>query len=126
MSQVKSKNTKPELIVRKYLHKEGFRFRLHKKDLPGKPDLVLSKYRTIIFVNGCFWHGHKGCKKAMLPKTRTEWWENKMASNRIKDKRNRTALVRKGWQVLVVWQCKLQKDSAATLSRLTRLITRYK
>ena len=122
MSQVKSKNTTPELIVRKYLHKKGLRYRLHKKDLPGKPDIVLSKYRTIIFVNGCFWHGHKGCKKARLPKTRSAWWEGKMASNQRKDKKNKTALKREGWNVIVVWQCKLQKNPSITLQRLLNQI----
>jgi DNA mismatch endonuclease (patch repair protein) len=126
MSQVKGKNTTPELIVRKYLHKNGLRYSLHKKDLPGKPDIVLSKYRTTIFVNGCFWHGHEGCKKARLPKTRTEWWERKMASNKQKDKKNKTALKREGWNVIVIWQCKLQKNPSVILRRLLNQIARSK
>jgi len=78
MSQIRSKNTKPELVVRRYLFAKGFRYRLHSKDLPGKPDIVLPKYRTVIFVHGCFWHGHEGCKYFGIPKTNTEWWVNKI------------------------------------------------
>jgi DNA mismatch endonuclease, patch repair protein len=118
MSQVKSKNTTPELTVRKYLHKNGFRYKLHKKDLPGKPDIVLSKYRTAIFVNGCFWHGHIGCRKAKVPKTRPEFWKGKMVSNRKKDKNNINELKEKGWNVIVIWQCELQKSAALSLQRL--------
>ena len=85
MSRIKSKNTKPEMLVRQFLHKTGFRYRLHVKDLPGKPDILLPKYKTVIFVHGCFWHGHEGCKYSALPKTRREWWENKIKGNCLKD-----------------------------------------
>jgi DNA mismatch endonuclease, patch repair protein len=81
MSQIKGKNTKPEMLVRRFLHANGFRYRLHVKDLPGKPDIVLPKYKTVIFVHGCFWHGHRRCKYFVVPKTRTEWWLNKIARN---------------------------------------------
>src|SRR6266487_4753063 len=85
MSRIKSRNTKPELLVRKFLHAHGFRYRLHVKDLPGKPDIVLPKYRTVIFIHGCFWHGHEGCKYFVVPKTRTEWWLTKINSNKAND-----------------------------------------
>lgn len=86
MSQIKGKNTKPEILVRKHLHSKGFRYRLHDKSLPGKPDIVLKKYKTVIFVNGCFWHGHEGCKYFILPKTRTEWWKDKIFKTKERDK----------------------------------------
>ena len=85
MSQIRSKNTKPELVVRKYLFAQGFRYRLHRKDLPGKPDIVLPKYNTVIFVHGCFWHGHENCKYFVVPKTKTEWWLNKIGRNKQLD-----------------------------------------
>ena len=88
MSMIKGKNTKPEIIVRKFLHSKGFRFRLHKKNLPGTPDIVLAKYKTLIFINGCFWHGHKNCKYFVVPKTRTEWWVTKIAGNKKLDAQN--------------------------------------
>ncbi len=84
MSRIRSKNTKPEIIIRKFLFSQGFRYRLHDKKLPGKPDIVLPRYETVIFVNGCFWHGHKNCKFFVLPKTRSEWWENKIKSNQLR------------------------------------------
>ena len=86
MSRIRGKDTKPEIIVRKFLHSKGLRFRLHSKELPGKPDVVLRKYYTVIFINGCFWHGHKGCRYFILPKTRSEWWLNKIERNRENDK----------------------------------------
>jgi len=86
MSQIKGKNTKPEMLVRKFLFSKGFRYRLHVKDLPGKPDIVLPKYITVIFINGCFWHGHKGCRYFVIPKTRTEWWLQKIYDTCFRDK----------------------------------------
>jgi DNA mismatch endonuclease (patch repair protein) len=108
MSRIKSKDTKPELLVRKFLHKNGFRYRLHVKDMPGKPDIVLPKYKTVIFVHGCFWHGHEGCKKAALPETRKEWWRTKINYN-IKNGVNAEALLKAaGWNVITIWQCDMK------------------
>ncbi len=108
MSRIKGKDTKPEMIVRKYLHARGFRFRLHNKDLPGKPDIVLPRYRTVIFVHGCFWHGHEGCRYFILPKTKTEWWEAKISGNKERDNRNLAALRASGWKVIIVYECELK------------------
>ncbi|HAE87145.1 TPA: very short patch repair endonuclease [Candidatus Marinimicrobia bacterium] len=108
MSQIKSKNTKPEVIVRKYLFRQGFRYRLHDRKLPGKPDIVLPKYKTIIFVNGCFWHGHEGCKYYVVPKTRTEWWLNKIYMNKQRDSENLKKLKADGWKVITIFECELK------------------
>ncbi|MES2454937.1 MAG: DNA mismatch endonuclease Vsr, partial [Bacteroidota bacterium] len=105
MSRIRSKDTKPEMLVRKFLHAQGFRYRLHVKDLPGKPDIVLPKYKTVIFVHGCFWHGHEGCKYYVVPKTRTEWWLDKINSNIAKDDRSMNLLNDKGWKVTNIWEC---------------------
>jgi len=110
MSRIRSKDTKPELLVRKFLHAQGFRYRLHVKDLPGKPDIVLPKYRTVIFVHGCFWHGHEGCKYYVVPKTKTEWWLSKINGNINKDLSSKELLHSKGWKVLEVWECELKKS----------------
>ncbi len=107
MSRIKSKDTKPEMLVRKFLHAHGFRYRLHDKKLPGKPDIVLPKYKTVIFVHGCFWHGHEGCKYATIPKTRTEWWKNKIGRNFKLDKINSNKLKKTGWKVMTIFQCNL-------------------
>jgi DNA mismatch endonuclease, patch repair protein len=108
MSQIKGKNTKPEMLVRKFLHANGFRYRLHVKDLPGKPDIVLPKYKTVIFVHGCFWHGHEGCRYFVVPKTRTEWWLKKINSNISNDNKALTALQKKGWKIITLWECELK------------------
>lgn len=110
MSQIKSKDTKPEILVRKFLHTNGFRFRIHDKKLPGKPDIVLKKYKTVIFIHGCFWHGHEGCKYFVIPKTRTEWWLNKIAINKKNDNRNVNSLILDDWEVIVIWECELKKN----------------
>jgi len=107
MSAIKSKNTKPEIAVRKLLHSMGYRFRLHRKDLPGSPDIVLPKYKTVIFVHGCFWHRHENCKYASTPKTRKEFWENKFNKNIKRDKNNLKELKNLNWKVLVIWECEL-------------------
>jgi DNA mismatch endonuclease (patch repair protein) len=109
MSQIRSKNTKPEMIVRSWLHKQGYRFRLHDKTLPGKPDIVLKKYKTVIFVHGCFWHGHKNCKYFVVPKTRTKWWLDKINGNIARDKKADKDLRKLGWKVINIWQCKIRK-----------------
>lgn len=110
MSQIKGKNTKPEILVRKYLHALGFRFRLHDRKLPGTPDIVLPKYKTVIFVHGCFWHGHKNCKYANIPKTRTEWWSDKFDRNKLNDRKAARILKKDGWHVITVFECELKKD----------------
>ncbi len=105
MGQIRSKNTKPEIIVRQILHKSGYRFRIHRKDLPGCPDIVLPKYKTVIQVHGCFWHRHKNCKFAYTPKTRNDFWENKFNVNIERDKHMITSLQNLGWKVIIVWEC---------------------
>lgn len=108
MSRIRSTDTKPELIVRKFLHKKGLRFRLYDKNLPGKPDIVLPKHKTVIFVNGCFWHGHEGCKHFVIPKTKTEWWLEKINKTVRRDNENIMQLFELGWVPLVVWECELK------------------
>jgi len=123
MSQIKGKNTTPEILVRKFLFSKGFRYRIHDKKLPGKPDIVLPKYKTVIFVNGCFWHGHEGCKYFTIPKTRTAWWQNKIMGNQARDKANVDVLENDNWQVLVLWSCDLKPVKInATLDQLESLI----
>lgn len=110
MACIKGKNTKPEEIVRKALFAKGFRYRKNDKRLPGSPDIVLPKYRIVIFVNGCFWHGHQGCKYFVVPKTNTEFWLNKITSNIGRDAMKTTQLNELGWRVITVWECELKKD----------------
>lgn len=110
MSKIKGKNTRPEIMVRKFLHTNGFRFRLHDKRLPGKPDIILSKYKTIVFINGCFWHGHENCKYFVVPKTRTEWWKDKIVQNKKGDNENYAKLTEMGWKVITIFECKLKKE----------------
>lgn len=111
MSRIKSKDTTPERIVRSFLHRNGFRFRLHVKNLPGKPDIVLSKYKTVIEVRGCFWHRHNGCKDATMPSTHTEFWQKKFAENVVRDQRSEQALKELGWQVIIIWECEVERKS---------------
>jgi DNA mismatch endonuclease, patch repair protein len=108
MSQIKGKDTKPEKLVRKFLFSKGFRYRLHVKNLPGKPDIVLPKYKTVIFVHGCFWHGHEGCKYFVVPKTRTDWWLNKININRTNDERSNSLLGKENWKIIILWECELK------------------
>ena len=117
MSRIKGKNTKPEMLVRRFLHANGYRYRLHDKKLPGKPDIVLPKYKTVIFVHGCFWHGHKnlpvgrqGCKYFVVPKTRTEWWLNKINGNIANDAKAAKALKKEGWKIINLWECNLKSS----------------
>lgn len=109
MSCIKGKNTKPEEIVRKALFAKGFRYRKNDRRLPGTPDIVLPKYKTVIFVNGCFWHGHQGCKYFVVPKTNTEFWLKKITSNAERDSIKVTRLKKLGWRVITVWECELKK-----------------
>jgi len=107
MSKISGKETKPEILVRKILFANGFRYRKNDKRYPGKPDIVLPSYKTVIFINGCFWHGHKNCEKAKLPKTNYKFWENKIEVNIQRDKRNYEQLKKLGWNVVIIWQCEL-------------------
>ena len=111
MSRIRGKNTKPEILVRKGLHTRGFRFRIHNKSLPGSPDIVLPKYGVAIMVNGCFWHGHKGCRYATKPKSNVEFWEAKIARNRHRDEVTKAHLEALGWTVITVWECELRNSS---------------
>jgi DNA mismatch endonuclease (patch repair protein) len=125
MSRIKGKDTKPEMIVRRFLHANGFRFRLHVKDLPGKPDIVLPKYRTVIFVHGCFWHGHEGCKYFKLPGTRTEWWREKIGKNKENDKKAVHILKTQGWTIIQIWECRLKPAAISkTLPRILKSISK--
>lgn len=108
MARIRGKDTAPELAVRRWLHAAGYRFRLHRADLPGRPDVVLPRFKLALFIHGCFWHKHPGCKRATIPKTRTEFWEEKLARNAERDSRNQAALARCGWQVDVVWECEIR------------------
>jgi DNA mismatch endonuclease (patch repair protein) len=109
MAKIRGDETQPEIVVRKFLFSQGFRFRKNVKTLPGKPDIVLPKYKAVIFIHGCFWHKHKNCKKAQLPETRKEFWEKKISGNVERDKKNIRQLKKAGWQVIVLWQCRLGK-----------------
>lgn len=123
MSNIAGKETKPEIIVRKYLFSKGFRYLKNDKRYPGTPDIVLPKYNTVVFVHGCFWHGHD-CKKGSLPETRKEFWEKKINGNKIRDRKNRQALEEKGWSVLTVWECEIKNkgDRAKRLNKLAQEI----
>lgn len=122
MRLVRARDTKPELIVRRALHAAGLRFRLHAKDLPGKPDIILRRRRTVIFVHGCFWHRHPDpdCRRARLPKTRREFWESKLNGNRSRDETVRARLEKKGWRVIEIWECQLDQDHLAELVNVVR------
>lgn len=125
MSRIKGKNTKPEIIVRKFLFSKGFRYRLHDKKLPGRPDLVMPKYKTVIFVHGCFWHGHEGCKYSVIPKTRTEWWTKKINTNKQNDITNAQKLAESGWSIINVFECELKGErKEITLNNLSEKLTK--
>ena len=119
MSKIRAKNTKPEMLVRQFLFSKGFRFRIHVAKLPGKPDIVLKKYNTVILVNGCFWHDHKNCKIRKVPKTRQHYWIPKIEKNTLNDLKNQKSLKKLGWNVIVIWECELTKSKRdLTLSTL--------
>jgi DNA mismatch endonuclease (patch repair protein) len=122
MSHIRSKNTKSEIMVRKYLHRLGFRFRLHGSKLPGKPDIVLPKYKCVVFVHGCFWHAHEGCKYYRDPKSNAEYWIPKIQRNVERDKQAVRELTSMGWKVEIVWECELKKDAERRLNELVRSI----
>ena len=112
MSRIRGKNTKPELVVRSLLHRMGYRFRLHGKKLAGRPDIVLPKYRTVVFVHGCFWHRHRGCKNCTTPTNNRSFWVAKLEGNAARDRLNRRALVRLGWRVVLIWECEVGKPES--------------
>ena len=125
MSRIRSAHTQPEIVVRKFLHAQGFRYTLHNKKLPGRPDIVLPKYKTIVFIHGCFWHGHANCKYYVVPKTRTEWWLNKINTNKDNDTKAIKALKKEGWKIIIIWECnlkpaKIEKTLAALLKKVER------
>jgi len=124
MSRIGSRDTAPEIAVRKALHRAGYRFRLHRKDLPGRPDLILSKHRAVIFVHGCFWHGHAGCRNFRIPKTNQTFWREKIGRNAERDKEVTDRLLSLGWKVLVVWECatkrKMVEDTVAEIASWLR------
>lgn len=124
MSKIRSKNTKPEILIRKALFAKGFRYRINDNKLPGKPDVVLPKYKTIIFIHGCFWHRHDGCKYAYTPKTNTDFWIEKIMANKERDIVNQSKLESMGWKVLTIWECEIrQKDKIpALIDRLSAII----
>ncbi|MER8701348.1 very short patch repair endonuclease [Mesorhizobium sp. M1273] len=121
MARVKQRNTKPEMTIRQLLHSRGWRYRIHVKNLPGTPDIVFPRRKVAIFVHGCFWHGHS-CKLGSLPKTRSEFWSQKIVGNRQRDDRKRDELQQSGWQVLIVWQCELA-DQSSMLQRIESFLS---
>ncbi len=126
MSRIRGKDTKPEILVRQYLFSEGFRFRKNDRRYPGHPDIVLPKYRTMVFVNGCFWHGHEGCRYYTIPKTNTDFWVSKIRRNQERDRFDREELERLGWNVITVWECQLEKKVREdTLKELALRIARF-
>jgi DNA mismatch endonuclease (patch repair protein) len=124
MSRIKSRNTKPELLVRKFLFKNGFRFRLHVKNLPGTPDIVLKKHKTAIYIHGCFWHGHSHCKYYVIPETNKQWWLAKIGQNIQRDNENIERLKEMNWKVIIIWECELKKNSReVTFSNLIKSLS---
>jgi len=127
MSQIKGKNTKPEMLVRKFLFANGFRYKLHDKKLPGKPDLVFPKLRTVIFIHGCYWHGHENCKYFILPKTRSVWWLKKIQSNKQRDMDNFLKIRNKNWKVITIFECELKpKVKEKTLKKILNRLNKIK
>ena len=120
MSRIRSADTKPEMLLRSMLHRIGFRFRLHHRGLPGRPDIVLPKYRTVIFVHGCFWHQHPGCIEAVRPKTNQKYWAAKLEGNVKRDRKNRQALLKQGWRVFRFWECQIEKDPILSATRIAK------
>lgn len=121
MSRIKGQNTKPELVVRSLLHRLGYRFRLHRTTLPGKPDIVLPRFKTVIFVHGCFWHRHKDCRFAYTPKSRTDFWLKKLGSNVIRDIQVKSDLEILGWRVITIWECELRDMDQLSIKIVTEL-----
>jgi len=125
MSKIRSKNTKPERILRSELFKKGFRFRIHQKKLAGKPDIVLPKYKVAVFVNGCFWHNHQDCKEGRIPSTNSNFWSKKLQRNVIRDKLNIKELRQNGWKVLIIWECEIERNLDQILKKLIANISKH-
>lgn len=126
MRQIKSKDTRPEILVRKFLFSNGYRYKLHDKQLPGRPDIVMPKYKSVIFVHGCFWHGHTGCKYNVVPKTNTQFWLDKINSNRERDDKNKLILKKEGWNVFSIFECELKGPTQKrTYKRILTTLTRF-
>ena len=123
MAAIRSKNTKPEMLVRRFLFSRGFRYRLNYRRLPGRPDIVLRKYRTVIFVNGCFWHGHEGCRYFVMPKSNVAFWQTKIERNRARDKRVQHELAAMGWHCITLWECQLKKGGQGAVYQLVSFAT---
>jgi len=121
MSLIRSSDTKPEILVRQILHSLGFRFRLHQKTLPGKPDIVLKKYKTVVFVHGCFWHQHKGCKRANIPKSNQSYWSRKLERNKKRDVMHKKDLRKLGWKTITIWECEI-KNAEKLRTKLSKLL----
>ena len=124
MSRIRGKNTRPEVLLRSLLHRQGYRFRLHDQALPGRPDIVLKKYRAAVFVNGCFWHRHEGCPKATMPKSRVEFWKAKFKATVQRDKKNARQIKALGWRMITVWECELANNPQGVVSRLRQRLGR--
>lgn len=122
MGRVRNKNTAPEMLVRRLLHRMGYRFRLHRRDLPGTPDIVLPKYRTVVFVHGCFWHGHEGCRRGTRPVSNKDFWNAKINRNCERDATATTSLVGAGWRVITVWDCEIKAGEDALSARLSAFV----
>jgi len=122
MSMIRSKNTKPELVVRSLVHRMGFRYRLHRRDLPGCPDITLSKYKAVIFVHGCFWHFHQNCRDGKIPQTNSDYWGEKLLRNAERDKRNLETLHEAGWRTLVIWECEVRNNSQDLQNIIARFL----
>ena len=122
MARIRAKDTRPEMMVRRFLHACGYRYRLHDRRLPGSPDIVLPRWRTVVEVRGCFWHAHEGCDRFRIPKTRTEWWRDKLMRNRERDGDNLAGLIDLGWNVVVVWECALRARPDEALQELADIV----
>lgn len=122
MSRIRAKDTKPEMLVRKYLFAQGYRYRLHDKGLPGKPDLVFPKYKTVVFINGCFWHGHEGCKYFVIPETRKEWWVKKINNTKERDFLNNENLKKLNWRIITIWECEIKNEPEKKLQEVIKLL----
>jgi DNA mismatch endonuclease (patch repair protein) len=126
MQAIKGKDSEIELQVRKFLHSRGFRFRLHDKGLPGRPDVVLKKYNTVVFINGCYWHQHENCDLSTMPKSRSEFWKDKLTKNKERDQRNLKKLKELGWNVIVLWECDIERKTATILTELETQLLKKK
>ena len=124
MSRIRSRDTMPEMAVRRLVHRMGYRYRLHRRDLPGAPDLVFGPRRKVIFVHGCFWHLHQGCPQARMPKSRVDFWGPKLEGNRLRDQRNQAELERLGWEVLVIWECEVKGQEQSLPERIEEFLSR--